>query len=128
MIADAQGDGDPRDGTASVVADYIWDGKSPIELSKGQFIYFNFAFHDPSLANAIWGLTDYLLVTEYRDQKGDIHLERAWFPVTIATPGSNPHEIYLAHELGIDVMSYYTDFYYPINDSSAGFMDVVASN
>lgn len=99
-----------------IVADFFWDGKTPIELLKGQSIYLNFTFHEPLLANKLAGYTQYDLAIHYTDTRGNEFCQTHWFPTCIQTVSADPHELYLAHELNIDVMSYYTDFYYPLSD------------
>lgn len=102
---------------ADIVADFLWDGKSPIELTEGQYIYFNFSFHDPNLANKPCGYTQYDFAVEYQDESGASFHVLNWYPMSVQTIAADPHELYLAHELNIDVMRYYTDFYYVLAES-----------
>ena len=98
-----------------VVADFIWDGTSPIALKKGQRFYLNFTFHDPRLCS-LWGYTEYDPEIRYLDSKGQERTTEAWLPMYIMTAGADPFEIYLTHELGIDMMAYYRDLLDPLEE------------
>ncbi|MDO4565596.1 MAG: hypothetical protein Q4C04_08280 [Clostridia bacterium] len=119
-------DEDGNELTLDIVSDFIWDGKTPIELSKGQLAYFNFTFHEPRLAGEFYGYTQYKFTVEYRDETGEKSNRALFsFPLLIAPLSSNPFECYLQHELGVDVMSYYTDFY-DVVEESGGIMTVTS--
>ncbi|MDO4565595.1 MAG: hypothetical protein Q4C04_08275 [Clostridia bacterium] len=110
-----------------IVSDFIWDGKTPIELSKGQLAYFSFIFHEPRLAGKFYGFTEYYFTVEYQDENGEnSNRTPFWFPLLIDPVSCNPFECYLQHELGVDVMSYYTDFYDVLEESGGvvGIMDM----
>ena len=106
-----------------IVADFFWDGKTPIELWEGQTVYFNFTFHEPTLANKLSGYTQYYLAIHYTDARGNDFCDSQWFPTCIQTIGADPHELYLSHELDIDVMSYYTEYFFPLNDGGIAQVD-----
>lgn len=97
-----------------IVASYRYDGTSPLSLSAGQQLSIDFTFHDANFENILSGYTQYYVVLEYVDEAGNTGYTYQWFPMIVQTYGGSPHEIYLAEELGVDVMSYYTDYFYPI--------------
>ncbi len=101
-----------------VLADFLWDRQEPISLSAGQRVYFNFTFRDAALANRLSGYTQLYLEVCYRTADGKTHSILQWYPLRIETINCDPYEIYLAHELGVDIMSYYTDFFYPLNETT----------
>ncbi|MDO4543823.1 MAG: hypothetical protein Q4C01_04640 [Clostridia bacterium] len=108
-----------------IVSDFIWDGKTPIELSKGQLAYFTFTFHEPRLAGKFYGYTEYMFTVEYQDENGEnSNRELSGFPLLIEPVSGNPFECYLQHELGVDVMSYYTDFY-DVLEESGGVLEIM---
>lgn len=115
------GNGEPI--SEDIVARFLWDGKSPIELTKGQCAYFNFTFHDPALANVLCGYTQYYLAVEYQDAEGTVFYHLAWYPMSVQTISGDPHELYLAHELDMDVMRYYTEYYDVLQQSTAQIND-----
>lgn len=100
-----------RQDDAEVVADYLWDGKTPIQLKKGERICVSFSFHEPRLADKLTGYTQYYLTLEYQTENGDTYYNLHWYPMLVEPYSADPHEIYLAHELGIDVLSYYENYY-----------------
>lgn len=94
-----------------IVARFMWDGSTPVDLTEGQQIYIDFVFSDPNLKNVLCGYTHYYVEVEYLDAHGKLCHEYQWFPMIVRTYSGDPHEIYLWHELGIDVVSYYSDYY-----------------
>lgn len=101
-----------------ILADFLWDRQEPISLSAGQRVYFNFTFRDAALANRLSGYTQLHLEVCYRTTDGKTRSILQWYPLRIETVSCDPHEIYLAHELGVDIMSYYNDFFYPLNETT----------
>ena len=47
------------------------------------------------------------------------------FPILIQTEKADPFEIYLQNELGINAMSYYTDYYNVLNTEGYGGETVI---
>lgn len=95
-----------------IVAKFFWDGSTPVELTEGQQVYIDFVFSDPNLKNVPCGYTHYYVDVEYLDAHGKVCHKYKWFPMIVQTYSGDPHEIYLWHELGVDVMDYYTNYYY----------------
>lgn len=102
---------DGQQDDAEIVADYLWDGKTPISLKKGERICVRFTFHEPRFANQASGYTQYHLALEYQTEDESTYNYLIWYPMAVRTFAADPHEIYLAHELGIDVLSYYEDYF-----------------
>ena len=94
-----------------IVADYLWDGSSPISLLAGQELAVNFTLHDPRLENAICGYTEYTLALHYENADGETGIATVWYPSRIETASGDPFEIYLQYVLDMDMMSYYDDYY-----------------
>jgi len=110
-----------------IVADYLWDGTSPIALSAGQEIAINLTFHEPRLANTISGYTGYGIDLYYEHEDGTPDWTGSGFMVFIGAPWITPSEIYLQYELGVDVMSYYTDYYDILNTEEYGGITIIDS-
>lgn len=111
-----------------IVADYMWDGHSPIELTAGQLIYFNFTFIDTRLANALCGYTEYYLEVIYKNATNETASHYCNFPMRIETVSGDPFELYLTQELNIDVMSYYRDFYYVLEETKFGIITLTSES
>lgn len=105
---------------SDIISDFLWDGKTPIQLLKGQELAINFTFHDPRLANAPCGYTQYHLAVHYENAEGQQGIALQWFPTRIETVSGDPFEIYLHYVLGIDTMRYYTDYYDVLDAAGAG--------
>lgn len=114
IICNSQPDGEPiyddeGNEVNDIVADFLWNGDAPIQLLKGQEVAINFTFHDPRLANAPCGYTQYNLAVHYENADGQQGVALQWFPTEIETVSGDPFEIYLQYVLNINAMSYYTD-------------------
>ncbi len=109
----------------NIIADYIWDGTSPIFLEEGQELSVDAVLYDPRLANAAWGFTEFKIATYYENSAGEKGLVLQDFPIIIQTEKADPFEIYLQNELGINAMSYYTDYYNVLNTGEYGGETVI---
>lgn len=109
----------------NIIADYIWDGASPIFLEEGQELSVDAVLYDPRLANAAWGFTEFKIATYYENSAGEKGLVLQEFPILIQTEKADPFEIYLQNELGINAMSYYTDYYNVLNTEGYGGETVI---
>jgi len=109
----------------NIIADYIWDGASPIFLEEGQELSVDAVLYDPRLANAAWGFTEFKIATCYENAAGEKGLVLQDFPIIIQTEKADPFEIYLQNELGINAMSYYTDYYNVLNTGGYGGETVI---
>lgn len=105
-----------------IIADFVWDGKTPFRVMEGQQIAINFTLNDPRLAGAIRGYTQYNLAIHYENDRGEHGISLKWFPTRIETISNDPFEVYLQYVLGIDVMSYYTDYYNVLEAEGTGIV------
>lgn len=93
---------------AAVVAAYTWDGETPIPLKTGERIRVRFTLHEPRLAGKLTSYTKCIVALQYQTADGATYTQTLWHDIAVRTANYDPHEIYLAHELGIDVVATYT--------------------
>lgn len=111
----------------TIVADYIWDGETPIFLEEGQELSIDFVLHDPRLSNAVCGFTQFKIAVYYENSNKEQGVTQQTYPIQIQTISGNPFEIYLQYELGIDTMSYYVDYYDVLNTEEYGGITIIDS-
>lgn len=92
------------------VAEFRWDGQSPIDISEGQKLGMTVFYYNPNMDN-LWYTAEMCIEVDYTmaEEIASIFLRRTLYPV-----GMNLHEAYAMIFEGLDMESYYMDFYYPI--------------
>ena len=109
----------------NIVADYKWDGETPIWIEEGQELSIDAVIYDPRLINAVWGYTHFTIAFYYENEEGEQGIALQDYPVQLQTISGDPFEIYLQYELGINAMSYYTDYYSVLSTEEYGGITII---
>lgn len=95
-----------------IIASFLWNGSTPVSVSEGQQISVDFVFSSPNLKNIPTGYTQYWVEIEYQDSQNETYYTYHWFPMFVEIYGWDPHAFYLYYNLNVDVMDYFTNYYY----------------
>lgn len=96
-----------QDGTST---SFYWDGKSPVQVLRGEKLGLALYYRNPNMAN-LWYAAEMCVEVDYSagDETECVFLRRTLYPI-----GINLHEAYAVIFAGLDMESYYRDFYYPV--------------
>lgn len=86
---------------------FTWDGNSPIEVDAGADLSFEIGISDPALANKIIGSKIHYMVVHYSSE-GQTYETAVQIAVSLFPA---PHDIYAMKVDGIDLLSYYVDYF-----------------
>ncbi len=99
--------------------DFFWNEKSPFLLNAGQLMTFTISGKVPNLEGALYGRTNQILEIKYRDMKGNIYTTQESYEIR---RDGDPFEAYYMRYNDLDVLSYYRDYYDPLNASEHGIV------
>lgn len=93
--------------------DFYWDGISDIEVSEGSQISLVLYYRNPVMAN-LWYQVEMRAELDYAigEEEQCILLGRNYVPIVL-----NIHELYALVFAGVDMESYYRDYYYPLYET-----------
>ena len=109
----------------NIVADYMWDGETPIFVEKGQELSIDALIYDNRLVDAVCGQTSFKIAFHYKNADGKQGITMQDYSVQLQTISGDPFEIYLQYELGINAMSYYTDYYSVLSTEEYGGITII---
>lgn len=89
---------------------FCWDGKSPVQVLKGQKLGLTLYYRNANMAN-LWYTAEMCVEVDYAmgSETACVFLRRTLYPI-----GINLHEAYAVIFAGLDMESYYRHFYYPV--------------
>lgn len=93
---------------------FAWDGTSPYDLFPGDQVQIDLVFYSQWTAELNYGL-DVVPILEFESESETAYIwsECNLTPVFI----TNLYELYAIVFDGVDMESYYKDYYYPVEDS-----------
>lgn len=94
--------------------DFYWDGKTPVDVTAGSRILLTVTYYNPAMEN-LWYQTRVCSELDFisQDKEQCILVTRDYVPYMIY----NLHELYGIIFEGLDMESYYKDYYYPVYES-----------
>lgn len=98
---------DNADGSNGI--DILWDGETPISISKGKYVSFSFVFRDDRLKELYYG--ENLYVSVYYEYDGQTYTETQ--QCNLYRRNYDPWYWYSICFLGQDLESYFSDYYFP---------------
>lgn len=97
-----------NDGTS---ANFRWDGSSPVYLTAGDSVSAVLIFHNPAMGEFSYNQTLHEELVYELEGKTYSHTAASFFGSTVLC---NYHDLYAVVFDGVDMESYYRDYYYPI--------------